>query len=141
MMIYRPGTSLLHHLHPLTKLAIVAMLGMTVSLFHTLWLAPLIFALLLLAAWFTAPIAVDVGERDLRFTADFHDPETFATSLARWTSDRSLLLLPRSARVAPYSAATSLRRTEFEEFAEPTMITRSHSGEIDLMAACRLEVA
>ncbi|CVM08671.1 Uncharacterised protein [Streptococcus pneumoniae] len=47
----------------------------------------------------------------------------------------------RSAREAPYSAATSLRRTEFEEFAEPTMITRSHSGEIDLMAACRLEVA
>lgn len=49
-MIYHPGTSLLHHLHPLTKLAIVAMLGMTVYLFHTLWLAPLIFALLLLIA-------------------------------------------------------------------------------------------
>ncbi|KAB8144362.1 DUF2029 domain-containing protein [Chloroflexia bacterium SDU3-3] len=63
-------------------------------------LAVAVAALLLLAAWFTAPIAVDVGERDLRFTADFHDPETFATSLARWTSDRSLLLLPRSARVA-----------------------------------------
>ena len=47
----------------------------------------------------------------------------------------------RSARRAPYSRATSLSRTEFEEFAEPTTITRSASGAIFLIAVCRLEVA
>ena len=47
----------------------------------------------------------------------------------------------RSARWAPYSRATSLRRTELEEFAEPTTSARSAWGAISLIAAWRLEVA
>ena len=47
----------------------------------------------------------------------------------------------RCAAFAPYSSATSTRRTEFEELAEPTTMTRSEPGAIFLIAACRLDVA
>ncbi len=43
--------------------------------------------------------------------------------------------------MAPAARATSTRRTELEEFAEPTTITRSECEAICFTAACRLEVA
>ena len=42
---------------------------------------------------------------------------------------------------APASSATSIRRTEFEEFGEPTTRTRSASGAIFLIATWRFWVA
>ena len=45
------------------------------------------------------------------------------------------------AALAPASSATSTRRTELDEFAEPTTITRSLWAAICLMASCRFWVA
>ena len=48
---------------------------------------------------------------------------------------------PGSAALAPASSATSASRTELEELAEPTTITRSASGLISLTASWRFWVA
>ena len=42
---------------------------------------------------------------------------------------------------APASSATSTSRTEFDEFAEPTVMTRSHSGASFFTATWRFWVA
>ena len=42
---------------------------------------------------------------------------------------------------APASRATSTSRTEFDEFAEPTVMTRSHSGASFFTATWRFWVA
>ena len=56
-------------------------------------------------------------------------------------SSISLASSTRYAALAPASRATSASRTELEEFAEPTTITRSASGLISLTASWRFWVA
>ena len=50
-------------------------------------------------------------------------------------------LSTRYAVLAPASRATSTSRTEFDELAEPTTMTRSLWAAICLTASCRLDVA